>query len=830
MQKLISLFLIICSALSLMTAQKMSPGQRPRIGVIQGTVLDSLTKQPIEYASITLSRKKDGNIVTGGISNKNGSFIIRNIPAGQYTVVVEFIGFDKKVFNDIKFNPRTNETEHDLGTILLSQGVLPVESIIVEGERPIYLQTLEKKIFNVEQNTISSGGNVLDALRQVPGVDVDIDGNVSLRGSANVTVFIDGKPSVLTGNDRAAILENIPSDNVQDIEVITNPSAKYDPDGMAGIINIVLKENKLKGINGSVSSSISTLASRHISGQLNFLNEKWNFFTNATGRHNVRSGGGDTFRETYFPQSTQTLNQIIDGERGGDSFLLKTGVEYRATPKDLLGFTLTYNKSDRIFDRIVSTQEELSIPDSLTRLVSYDQITEGNNSQNGSDFTFTYDRKFARQKQMLSFYINRSDGESNRVDLLTNNSTDDTPVISDFISDRITTLNLNQTNTVQLDYTHPLNENIKFETGFKGTLRKIDTDYITESAVNYTGFVTDSVRSNHFVFDESIRAVYGMVTIRKDRVGFQAGLRGELASTTSKLLDTDEEFDNPYESLFPSFSLSYGSQETSQAQISYSRRINRPSHRRLNPAIFQLDQLNIRVGNPFLKPEYIDVAELNYSRFIRGKSVSVSTYFRRITDKINPYKYVREEDGVSVRTYENFDEKRTYGAEFVMTGSVTPTLRLMLNANAYVDEVDASNVFSGDYDKTSSGYMLRFTATWNALPSTEVMMTGFYRSPRDIPVGQIGSMSFTSLSIKRKFMKERLSLTLKMNDIFNTMGFDFEAQDVNYYQTSSRRWDSQVASITVEYRFGKVEDNSQFSRKRRSGNNGDSDMNGFEIE
>lgn len=276
MRKLTTSFIIIFSILSLLTAQRMPQGQRPKIGVLQGTVVDSLSGTPIEYVSITLSQKRDGKIITGGITDENGRFVIRQIPVGQYDVIVEFIGYEKKVFKGIKFNPRTNETEHDLGTITLTQSVVPLESIDVEGERPIYVQTLEKKIFNVEQNTLSTGGNVLDALRQVPGVDVDIDGNISLRGSSNVTVFIDGKPSVLTGSDRAAILENIPSDNVQDIEVITNPSAKYDPDGMAGIINIVLKENKLKGVNGSLSSSISTLESHHLSGQLNFLNEKWN--------------------------------------------------------------------------------------------------------------------------------------------------------------------------------------------------------------------------------------------------------------------------------------------------------------------------------------------------------------------------------------------------------------------------------------------------------------------------------------------------------------------------------------------------------------------------
>ena len=293
--------------------------------------------------------------------------------------------------------------------------------------------------------------------------------------------------------------------------------------------------------------------------------------------------------------------------------------------------------------------------------------------------------------------------------------------------------------------------------------------------------------------------------------------------------DTDENVEESYISVYPSAAFSIGPPQIFQIQMSYSRRVNRPSYRMLNPAVFQLDQLNMRMGNPFLKSEYIDVMELNFSKYKRGLSLSLGAYYRRITNKISRYKEVGD-DGISVTTYKNYDEQKTYGTELILSGSVGKKLRLMMSGNIYADEVNASDIFE-DYNKTSTGFMGRMTTTWNFSPSLELMLMGFYRSPRDIPIGRVESMSFTSISVKKKLLDDRFSVALRINDVFNTMGFQYETYGDNYFQESSRKWDSQMVSINLEYKFGSMEDKSRYNGKQdRSKNENGSGMGDFDIE
>ncbi|MBL7047326.1 MAG: carboxypeptidase regulatory-like domain-containing protein, partial [Candidatus Marinimicrobia bacterium] len=244
-------FYLLLGLQTLTFAQQIHPGKTLNTGILYGVVVDSSSGTPIQYASVSVVSMITREIVTGGISNETGTFRITEIPLGQYDVVVEFIGYKREIIKSVMLTPRGDRIEQNLGKIELQLTSLQMEAVEVHGERPLFVQTTEKKIFNVEQNTVSSGGTLLDALRQVPGVDVDIDGKVSLRGNTNVNILIDGKPSIITSSDQEMILEAIPADNIQDIEVITNPSAKYDPEGMAGIINIILKENKFAGLNGN---------------------------------------------------------------------------------------------------------------------------------------------------------------------------------------------------------------------------------------------------------------------------------------------------------------------------------------------------------------------------------------------------------------------------------------------------------------------------------------------------------------------------------------------------------------------------------------------------
>lgn len=816
-----SLYIFLISAIF---AQQFNHVQLPKIGILQGTVIDSITSQPIQYASISLVSLRTNDIVTGGVTNEYGKFDIEQIPAGRYNISIEYIGYVRLVKGPIMFNPRENSTQHNLGNIKLVQSALAFQDVEVKGERPLFVQTIDKKIFNVEQNTLSSGGSALDVLRQVPGVDVDIDGNISLRGSSNVNVLINGKPSTMTSGDSEALLENIPADNIRDIEVVTNPSAKYDPEGMAGIINIILKENRFAGLNGNIKSGGTSIGAYNGSGQINFRNDKLNIFTNVGLRHDVRSVLGGNYRETELTDYSYTIDQEINGERGGNNILLKTGIDYFINKNNSIGLTASYSNRDRIHDRVVYTDETV---DSLVR---YYRTTDSDNDRQNIDIAITYDRKFKDSKQKLSVDIRHSAGEDNRTETQLTTAQIGYEDLVDLAPGKTNTKNLTGTTNAQIDYIHPISEDTKLEVGYKGTLRFIDNDFFTyDFDPTIDDYIIDDSRSNHFIFDENIQSGYIQYSTQKEKIGFQAGLRTEIVNTVSELKDTDENVEDSYTSIYPSAAISFGPPQIFQIQMSYSRRVHRPSYRMLNPAVFQLDQLNMRMGNPFLKPEYIDVMELNFSKYKRGLSLSLGAYYRRITDKISRYKEVGD-DGISVTTYKNYDEQKTYGTELILSGSIGKKLRLMMNGNIYADEVNASDIFE-DYNKTSTGFMGRVTATWNFSPTLELMLMGFYRSPRDIPIGRVESMSFTSISVKKKLLDDRFSVALRLNDVFNTMGFQYETYGDNYFQESSRKWDSQMLSINLEYKFGSIEDKSRYNGNQdRLKNENGSGMGDFDIE
>ena len=284
---------------------------------------------------------------------------------------------------------------------------------------------------------------------------------------------------------------------------------------------------------------------------------------------------------------------------------------------------------------------------------------------------------------------------------------------------------------------------------------------------------------------------------------------------------------NPYASVFPSGSISFGPPKSFQIQASYSRRINRPSFRRLNPFASYSDRLNIRKGNPFLKPEYIDVMELNISRFNRGKTITAGIFFRRTTDKIRHHTYVQD-DGISVTTYENIDNTRTYGAELILSGVVVPKIRVTISGNAFHDEYDASNILN-DYNPSSTGFSTRMTIMWSITPTTELSAFSFYRGPRDIPIGRIQSMSFSNISIKKKFIDNRFSISLRVNDPFNTMGFRINVSGEDWKRESSWKWESRYMTLNLEYNFGKMEERKWNRRERSREINGDDNMDDMGV-
>lgn len=797
----------------------------PKIGIVSGTIIDSLTLQPIPYASISIINTRNNNIISGAISKENGEFEVKEIPLGKHLVVIEYIGYEKKTIGPLVLLPYgENKVSHQFSEIFLVQKILNLGEITVEADKPIFIQTAEKKTFNVENNSISSGGNAIDVLRQIPEVEVDMDDNISLRGNSQVNIMIDGKPSAMSG-DIKTLLQSISSNNIADVEIMTNPGAKYDPEGLAGIINIKLKENKFAGMNGNFNSSGTSIGGKNFSSQMNLRKEKFNTFLNFGMREGIRQSSGDSYRVYDFVQYLDILDQNNNNNRSNTSFFLKTGFEYFISSKQNIGISISKNTGNSL------KKEDINFVRTYTLHQEYNRFLNNEDNFDGNEFIFQYDKNFINPEQKLDAIIQFSNGSSdNRFEYWTNpiigfeNLFDYSNRIDQSLDENINTRSdLN----IKADYVHPLKNKETLEIGFDSKFRNFDQNV---NSFNYdistSSFLNDERYSNYFIYDEEIISAYAQISSNSRKVNFNMGTRFENVLMQSRLIDSNELIKNPYNSFFPSFSFSFGSPQKIQFQGSYSKRVNRPRSRQINPFEDRVDEYNIRKGNPYLKPEYSDSYEVNIGRYSRGISFNIGPYYRYTTEKISRFKSLNDA-GISTATFANIDKEVSKGLSLNLnfTNLLDRKLRLIFSGSFFWDEINTDIFGNDEYDKTSQGQRFRTNIMFNLNKTTEFMFFMFYMPKRDIAIGKMGSMSWSAVSIKKKLLSEKLDLSVKYGDPFNLTGFNFETYGENWSQISSRDFNSQILTVTLNYKFGKIEDRSRYNSR---GNN-EQNQNDFEI-
>ena len=804
---------------------QMDPSKAPKIGQVYGTVIDSATSEPIPYASISIINSRSNTILTGGITDDRGIFDIKEIPLGKHKVIIEYIGYEKKELGPYTFLPfgKNNQTEYNLEKIALNQTTLQMAGVEVSGERPLFVQTAEKRVFNVEKNSLSTGGSAIDALRQVPGVEVDPDDNISLRGNTKVNLMIDGKPSSIAGGDIKSLLQSVPASNIADIEVMTNPGAKYDPEGMAGIINIVLKENRFAGLNGNFNSGGDTQGGTNLSGQVNFRNTKFNSFVNLGLNNKVWNSDGTSYRKMELGEFNNILNQSYNSKSNGPNLFVKTGGEYFIDPTQSLGLSFTVSDGKRYRDNDNYTM------DKGPGESRYIRISDSDSDRGGYDFNLNYDKKFKNPKHKLTSYLRLSDGNNLGGDEYKNTEWEN---YEDFFVNAAEARNSddgsNKGFDFQVDYVRPFQSGSKLEMGLSSKKNDRD-DKQTAEVFDYTlnQFVNDTEFSNDFNFNETVNAAYLQYGGSYWFLGYNAGLRYEAVNMLSDLKSNPDVFKKDYNSFYPSLSFTFGAPQFVQMQASYSKRVRRPRSRQLNPFISRQDERNYRSGNPFLNPEYTDSYEINFSRFSRGLSLSFGTYYRNTTDQITRHKEVNQ-DGTSLASYKNIGSKETKGFEYNVVGSLGKKIRMIFGGNTYWDDIN-TDIYGDVYDKTSKTNNFRITSTYNVLPTTEVSFFMFHQPKKEIAIGTFNAMTWSSMSVKQKLMDERLNLTLNISDPFAMSGFGFSLQNDSWQQESVRNFSSRTVRLTLEYRFGKMEDKSRFSRQRRQGGM-DNDNANYEID
>ncbi|RFS19094.1 TonB-dependent receptor [Chitinophaga silvatica] len=792
-------------------------------GSIYGKLLDAQTNKAVEYASVALLRS-DSSVQTGMLSKPNGDFNFDNIPFGKYIIKVNFIGY-QSYFRNFELSGKSNNI--DAGNIKLAPNVKSLAAVNVVGEKPAFSMAIDKKVFNVEKNLASIGGTATDVLKQVPSVNVDIDGNVTVRNGAP-TIFIDGRPSTLT-------LDQIPADAIQNIEVVTNPSAKYDAEGMSGILNIVLKKNKKAGINGAVNAGVTTLGSTNAGVDLNIRQEKFNFFLNYNIRNRKSPMTGRLFRKNMGNDTINYTEQLEDGDFSRKFQTGRIGFDWFLDNRNTI--TISENLTGGNFNRY--NNQTINESDIHQQLVRYG--TGINNTLNGfRNYTtqLGYKHTFAREGEELTadFTYNYATSDNSSNYSLQYYDLANTPIYDPkkpemrYGSGDGKTIYL----TGQVDYVRPLTDKSKLEMGLRTNNRTFDNFTNTFGKQYPSGdYLLDTALSNNYHYREQINAAYISYTGAMKDFGYQVGLRGEQSNYDGETkLGNKASYSIKYPiSFFPSVFLSQKLKGDHELQLNYSRRIRRPWFRDLLPTIDYNGQ-SASTGNPDLKPEFTNSFELSYLKDFNHKhNLLVSLYYRNTNNAITDF-YVDtvlalngQDQHVLLNYPINASSRNSYGAEFTFRTQITKIWDVTANANLAQTKINASS--NGDnlsnqgftwFGKLNSNTKL----PWNLT----LQVSGEYESRQILPQGERKAKWSTDAAIKKDMLKNKaLSVSLGLNDIFNTdrnLSYTTTSfSDQEYYRKRATR----ELRLNVNYRFGKM-DTNLFKRKNNKAKDNNNDMGG----
>jgi outer membrane receptor protein involved in Fe transport len=766
------------------------------IGEVRGTVISSEAKTPVTRAAVSVHLASDSGLVAGDFSDASGAFRVRGLRPGAYYVRVTSIGFkpQRQTFAITAESPSV-----DVGTVALVQIATQLQGVEVTADRPAMSIEPDRNAYRAK-DVAPAATNASEVLDAVPSVQVDGDGKVSLRGNENVAIQINGRPTPIRGAQLAAYLKTLPSNIVERIEVIPNPSAKYDPEGMAGIINIVLKQNVDLGVSAGLNLGIAETDRYNAAGNVGYQSGPLTLFTNLGINSDDRAILGVNDRERFdeLRSLMSVTNQDIDGRQGGTGQNFNTTVDYKLTSRDVLTNALSINHRDGT-DSAVSVYSELDADRLPTDIYSRPRSNDSKGLM--FDYTLALKRTLEPRKHEVSTEVryNRSRDEDftslwkqelggSRVE----NETDDTDALTRQLS-------------AQLDYTRPLGSAFKLETGYKGNTRWLDRDFLVRKDELGTGDWVESSLSNAFTFDETVHAAYGVLSQTIGKVQLQGGLRAEHASRTFRLNEPAQSYPYDYTSLFPSGVVMYNPSEATQLKVSYSRRIRRPGTQELNPFPSFFDVQNVFIGNPALKPEYTDAYELGLSRNGKFGSIQFSPFYRRTTNvirvDINTADTVDAREVTSV-SFQNLATSNSWGTD--LNGS----LRLGPRFNGFA----SFNVFKMVTDGGSQSAVGSNAVTWSArvngttqlTPTFTVQGSYFYRAPMKIERGRFEAFQGTNFSMRKKINGDKAIVGLRFNDPFNTNRFRVLAGDDNVTQFTARSFGAHSTWLTFQYNYGQA--------------------------
>lgn len=776
--KLKTLFVLVFTAGTFVYgfAQKPYNGKmvRPSAGSISGTVYSQNQKVAMEYTNVVLYKASDSTMVNGSITDKDGSFRFAGLKNGKYYLKIHFIGFQVKEIGNLDI---TEGHKHiNLSKIYLAPASKMLKEANITARQPRVSYQIDKKVVDVSKDLTAVGGTAIDALQNVPSVNVDLEGNVTLRGSSNFTVLINGRPSILSGSDA---LEQIPASAIKNIEIITNPSAKYDPEGVGGIINVVLKKDRNMGLNGMFSASVGTQNQYLGNMTLSYKKGKINYMLSVNGNNRPMKMNVTRDNAIISNDTTNYRDSKVNGVRSRKGYSVKGGMDIQFTKKTDLslsarvggyGFGMSHDSRIHIFD-IPSTY----VTDSNT-------VSKSDRWGNYFGGQVDFQHKFNDLGHQIEAYVYYSNRSSDDKETQNNYYTDPNWVR---LSNAVNRIQTDTRDTVsnfrfKLDYSLPIGEKGKLEAGADGRVRSDNGVYDYQSYDTASNsWVSNPANSSIVKFDRQIYAAYISFKNSVNNFGYEVGFRGEYTGRSVNTNDGSGTFKISRFDYFPSVYLSYKFADHLQFYTSYTRRIDRPRGWDLNPFPMIIDSYNIRIGNPKLLPEYIDSYEVGMQKTLGRSFVSLEGYYRIGKNDVTHITTLRS-DGVLVHTNANLNKDYSAGAEAMADLHFGKVFGFNLSGTVYHHRL-TGNVTGQDVTRSSTNWRLRLTPVFNIDKSFRVQLMGVYRSKTVTVQGSRKGFFYTSLAVRKDFLNKKLNFVLSAWNVLGTAKWDMISSGDGFY-------------------------------------------------
>lgn len=791
-------------------------------GKIKGIVMDGELGGPLEFVTVQVKAKGSDKIVQGSVTGSDGNYTIGGLKKGEYVVTFSYIGYEE-VSKNISIS--SDNQILSLGELTLAEDANQLGEVEVVAKRPQMRFEIDRKVFDATQDIAAEGGSASDLLSNIPSVEVDNEGLVSLRGNSSVTIWINGKASGLTADNQADILDMMPAGDIKQVEVITNPSARYSPEGTAGIINIILKDDRKPGYYGSVKVGADTDGGYQASGNINYSSSKVDAYANLNYRNREFKGGGITSRLNTTDNSF--LDQTNDSKRQHNNWFGRFGATWHITKSDDLAFNVTGmtgggDNSENIHYNSIDSQKNT--------IYTSDRITNGDSDMKMYNLELNYVHKFSENSN-IDLMVSNNQWRRDGMNIFRQSTvyTDPSQTANPLYQTQENEIK-DKTWEVQADYTNKISDMARIEAGYKGTFQRNASPVDT-----YTGTTAEDIRQdeslyNRFLYNQDVHALYMTYGGKWNKLSYQAGLRGEYWRVDTRSLDFDQEFngkasetfEKDYFKLFPSAFISYALPKNNELQVNYTRRLRRPWGGQLNSFRNISDASNISFGNPELTPEYSHSFELNYIKsWESGHTLSLSGYYRSTDDVIQRIRFLNTEDNVMYTTSENVAKSQASGLEIVGKDKLFKILDLTTTVNLYYSKLDgfsylpqgAETPVIGDTDE-SFAWNVRMIANLSLPWGVSLQGTGNYNSKQLMAQGHREPNYSVDLGLRKSFLSDRLTLSINARDLLDSRKFRTVTAGDGFWQDSENWRGGRRVGFTLTYNFGNMNKKKDKSKSR----------------